>query len=106
MNKASVSEHYKNVYFIGIGGIGMSALARYFNYHGLNVGGYDKTSSSLTEKLIEEGCQIHFEDLGQDIPKIFKNKGKTLVIYTPAIPKSHKEYTYFIQNDLNPTIVY
>ena len=99
MNKFTISEHYKNIYFIGIGGIGMSALARYFNYHGLKVAGYDKTTSSLTEKLIEEGCEIHFEDLGQNIPKEFKNKEKTLVVYTPAIPKTHKEYNYFIQND-------
>ena len=99
MSKTSISEQYKNVYFIGIGGIGMSALARYFNYHGVKVGGYDKTPSSLTEKLIEEGCEIHFEDLGDEIPKAFKNKEKTLVIYTPAIPKVHKEYNYFIQNN-------
>ena len=99
MSKTSISEQYKNVYFIGIGGIGMSALARYFNYHGLKVGGFDKTQSSLTEKLIEEGCEIHFEDLGAEIPKTFRNKEKTLVIYTPAIPKAHKEYNYFIQNN-------
>ena len=99
MSKTSISEQYKNVYFIGIGGIGMSALARYFNYHGLKVGGFDKTQSSLTEKLIEEGCEIHFEDLGAEIPKTFRNKEKTLVIYTPAIPKAHNEYNYFIQNN-------
>ena len=77
--KVSISEKYKNVYFIGIGGIGMSALARYFNYHGLNVCGYDKTPSSLTENLQEEGCQIHFDDLGNDIPKAFQEKETTLV---------------------------
>lgn len=99
MSKTSISEQYKNVYFIGIGGIGMSALARYFKYHGMRVAGYDKTPSSLTEKLIEEGCDIHFEDLGHDIPKMFKNKETTLVIYTPAVPKNHKEYTYFIENE-------
>ena len=99
MSKTSISEQYKNVYFIGIGGIGMSALARYFNYHGVKVGGYDKTPSSLTEKLIEEGCEIHFEDLGDKIPKTFKNMEKTLVIYTPAIPKTLKEYNYFVQNN-------
>ncbi|MFY7944284.1 MAG: Mur ligase domain-containing protein, partial [Crocinitomicaceae bacterium] len=97
--KVSISEKYKNVYFIGIGGIGMSALARYFNYHGLNVCGYDKTPSSLTEKLQEEGCQIHFDDLGNDIPKAFQEKETTLVIYTPAIPKNHREYNYFVQNN-------
>jgi UDP-N-acetylmuramate--alanine ligase len=97
--KVSISEKYKNVYFIGIGGIGMSALARYFNYHGLNVCGYDKTPSSLTENLQEEGCQIHFDDLGNDIPKAFQEKETTLVIYTPAIPKNHREYNYFVQNN-------
>ncbi len=97
-NQLDFSYHYKNVYFLGIGGIGMSALARYFNYHGLLVGGYDKTPTSLTEKLIEEGCLIHFEDLGDEIPMEFNDKEKTLVVYTPAIPKNHKEYNYFLSN--------
>jgi UDP-N-acetylmuramate--alanine ligase len=57
---------FKQVYFLGIGGIGMSALARYFNSTGYAVGGYDKTRSPLTDQLIEEGCEIHFEDLGSD----------------------------------------
>ena len=99
MNRMSILEKYKNVYFIGIGGIGMSALARYCNYHGLKVAGYDKTPSALTEKLLQEGCEIHFDDLGQNLSKRFKNKDNTLVIYTPAIPKEHKEFNYFIQHD-------
>mgnify|MGYP006158509219 CR=1 FL=1 len=67
-------EQYKQVYFIGIGGIGMSALARYFKQNGLTVGGYDKTPSPLTKQLEEEGCMIHFEDLGDQLPEEFRNK--------------------------------
>ncbi len=88
-------ENFKNIYFIGIGGIGMSALARYFLFHGKNVGGYDRTSTLLTEKLIDEGADIHFQDEIDSIPQIFKNKEDTLVIYTPAIPSNHMEFTFF-----------
>lgn len=98
-NLFNFSNQYKSVYFLGIGGIGMSALARFFNYHGLQVGGYDKTPSSLTAKLIEEGCQIHFEDLGEEIPESFNNNQNTLVVFTPAVPKTHKEYNYFLKNN-------
>jgi UDP-N-acetylmuramate--alanine ligase len=87
---------FKSVYFIGIGGIGMSALARYFMTCGYNVGGYDKTPSSLTEELIREGCLIHFEDLKNEIPSQFADKNSTLVILTPAIPKEHGELNYLI----------
>lgn len=87
-------EQYKQVYFIGIGGIGMSALARYFNQNGLAVGGYDKTPSPLTKQLEQEGCMIHFEDLGNHLPEEFRNKTNTLVVYTPAI-KQLEELTYF-----------
>ena len=87
-------EQYKQVYFIGIGGIGMSALARYFNQNGLTVGGYDKTPSPLTKQLDEEGCMIHFDDLGDQLPEQFRNKENTLVIYTPAI-KQLGELTFF-----------
>ena len=80
-------EKYQSIYFIGIGGIGMSALARYFNQNGLTVGGYDKTPSPLTEQLSAEGCVIHYDDLGADIPTDFLNNQSTLVIYTPAIKK-------------------
>lgn len=85
----------KNVYFIGIGGIGMSAIARYYNHAGYRVSGYDKTPSHLTAALEKEGIEIHYtEDTGY-IPK---DKGETLVIYTPAIPKEMKELCYVIDN--------
>ena len=85
----------KSVYFIGAGGIGMSALVRYFLNKGYNVGGYDKTPSELTEKLIEEGAKIHYEENVEAIDACFKEKASTLVVYTPAIPAEHKEMVYF-----------
>ncbi|MFC2151276.1 UDP-N-acetylmuramate--L-alanine ligase [Bacteroidota bacterium] len=85
-----------NVYFLGIGGIGMSAIARYYNTIGKNVAGYDKVSKTLTDELISEGIQIHFEDDVSNIPNEFKNKENSLIIYTPAIPKTHKELNFFI----------
>lgn len=88
----------KSVYFVGAGGIGMSALVRYFLSSGYNVGGYDKTPSELTEKLIEEGAQIHYEENVNDIADCFKDKETTLVVYTPAIPAEHKELVYFKEN--------
>lgn len=88
----------KSVYFIGAGGIGMSAIVRYFLSKGKNVAGYDSTKSNLTEKLIEEGADIHYEDNPSIIPQTFKDKENTLVIYTPAIPKSHKELIFFQEN--------
>jgi UDP-N-acetylmuramate--alanine ligase len=90
---------FKNVYFIGIGGIGMSALARYFNNLGFKVAGYDKSDSDLTNKLEAEGCLIHYEDLGEEIPNEFKNKATTFVVFTPAIPEDMKELFYFISNE-------
>jgi len=87
-------EQYKHVYFIGIGGIGMSALARYFKQNGLHVGGYDKTPSPLTKQLEDEGCEIHFDDLGEQLPEAFMDKSNTLVIYTPAI-KQLEEMNFF-----------
>ena len=90
-----------HIYFIGIGGIGMSALARYFKTLGKEVAGYDRTATTLTSQLIAEGMDIHFEDNVQLIPPAFKNKNnndKILVIYTPAIPKSHSELNYFNDN--------
>ncbi len=83
----------KRIYFLGIGGIGMSALARYFNSKGVVVNGYDKTETVLTKQLVKEGIGIHFED---DIKFIDKNAN--LVIYTPAVPKDHKELNYFLDN--------
>ena len=85
----------KSVYFIGAGGIGMSALVRYYLAKGLNVGGYDKTPSDLTEQLIKEGAQIHYEDNISAVPECFKQKDDTLVVYTPAIPAEHGELVYF-----------
>ncbi|MFV8371151.1 UDP-N-acetylmuramate--L-alanine ligase [Flavobacterium sp. LB2P74] len=87
-----------NVYFIGIGGIGMSNLARYFKNLGKNVSGYDKTPSALTNELIKSGIPIHFEDSIDAIPKDFYIEN-TLVIITPAVPKTHSEWNYFVERD-------
>jgi len=95
--KSKVND-YKQFYFIGIGGIGMSALARYFKALGKKVCGYDKTSTELTEALVTEGCAIHFEDSVKKIPKSFLNEKDTLVVYTPAIPEEHKELNFFKNN--------
>lgn len=88
----------KAIYFVGAGGIGMSALERYFNQNGYKVGGYDKTPSTLTEALIKEGIDIHYEDNIDTVDAAFKNKENTIVCYTPAIPKDHGELCYFQQN--------
>ena len=90
-------ETTKRLYFIGIGGIGMSALARYFHAKGFLVAGYDKTPSPLTDELIAEGMAVHFEDLGSNVPAEFKEVEGTLVVYTPAIPKNMGELVYFQQ---------
>jgi UDP-N-acetylmuramate--alanine ligase len=86
----------KSIYFIGIGGIGMSALARYFNTQGVKVSGYDKTPTPLTDDLIKEGIHIHFED---DIALI--DKEATVIVYTPAIPSDHKEFNFYKDNGYN-----
>ncbi|WMN06254.1 UDP-N-acetylmuramate--L-alanine ligase [Marivirga arenosa] len=84
-----------NAYFIGIGGIGMSALARWFHHNGINVYGYDKTSTDLTNKLIEEGIHIHFNDEVEAIPEfVFESSTKNIVVYTPAIPKDHIGFNF------------
>lgn len=88
-----------NVYFIGIGGIGMSALARYFQFIGKNVAGYDKTQTQLTAELEENGIKIHFEDDVNLIDDSFKNTENTLVVITPAVPKNHAEWNYFLANN-------
>ncbi|MCV9926727.1 UDP-N-acetylmuramate--L-alanine ligase [Flavobacterium sp. LS1R49] len=88
----------QNVYFIGIGGIGMSALARYFKNIGKQVSGYDKTPSTLTNELIESGINIHFEDNINLIPKDYFIEN-TLVIVTPAVPVTHSEWNYFIERN-------
>ena len=102
-----------NVYFLGIGGIGMSALARYFNAMGKSVGGYDKTPTKLTDELIAEGIDIHFEDDMKFVGENFKSqisnlptgqaglKSQILIVYTPAIPSDHKELNYFKENNFN-----
>lgn len=88
----------KAVYFIGAGGIGMSAIARYFLKKGLVVAGYDKTPSDLTRQLEKEGMLIHYEESLDEIPLICKQKDACLIIYTPAIPEDHKELQYFRTN--------
>lgn len=87
-----------NVYFIGVGGIGMSAIARYFSVNGKKVFGYDKTPSQIIKKLEDIGVEVHFEDAVKNIPLSCLNKEKTLVVYTPAIPSEHQELNYFINN--------
>ncbi|WP_321515245.1 UDP-N-acetylmuramate--L-alanine ligase [Marinifilum fragile] len=91
-------EDFKKIYFVGIGGIGMSAIARYFHSIGKNVFGYDRTSTKLTGELIEEGINITFEDDLDTIPNEFLNKENTLVVFTPAIPKDHQQLSYFRLN--------
>ncbi|HNO98947.1 MAG TPA: Mur ligase domain-containing protein, partial [Ferruginibacter sp.] len=83
----------KRIYFLGIGGIGMSALARYFNARGVNVSGYDRTETVLTKQLASEGIAIHYED-----NIAFIDKEAELVVYTPAIPKDHQELNYLLQH--------
>ena len=85
----------KAVYFVGAGGIGMSAIARYFIHKGMVVAGYDKTPSDLTRQLEKEGMLIHYEENVDEIPHACRNVNSCLVIYTPAIPKDHKELVYF-----------
>lgn len=86
---------YKNIYFIGIGGIGMSAIARYYNAKGFKVSGYDKTPSPLTEALESEGIEVHYEDNTDYVPK---DVSDTLVVYTPAIPKDMGELVFVQEN--------
>ena len=85
----------KSVYFVGAGGIGMSAIARYFIRKGLVVAGYDKTPSDLTHQLEKEGMLIHYEENVDEIPHACRDPKSCLVIYTPAIPKEHKELVFF-----------
>ena len=88
-----------NVYFIGIGGIGMSAIARYFKANGKKVAGYDKTRTPITNSLSVLGIEIHYDDAVKNIPISFLNTKETIVVYTPAVPKDHDELTYFKSND-------
>ena len=98
LTKSKQDAGHPNFYFIGVGGIGMSNLARYFLANGKKVAGYDKVASDLTRQLNAEGAQIHYEDQVNLIPEIFKDKENTLVVYTPAVPSDHSELTYFRQN--------
>ena len=91
-------EQIHRVYFIGVGGIGMSALARYFAFINKTVAGYDKTESPLTQELSNSGIAIHYKDNLEQIPKEFKIPENTLIVYTPAVPSSHSEYQYFLAN--------
>ena len=88
----------ENIYFVGIGGIGMSAIARYFKACGYNVAGYDRTRSDVCTNLEKEGIQVHYDDSTNLIGSYYKNPETTLVIYTPAIPSDHTELTFFRQN--------
>ena len=88
----------KSVYFIGAGGIGMSAIARYFIHKGMVVAGYDKTPTDLTRQLEKEGMLIHYEENLEEIPHVCKEQNSTLVVYTPAIPATHIELKYFQEN--------
>ena len=106
-NKAMTNQHpslceglagLKAVYFIGAGGIGMSAIARYFISRGLVVAGYDRTPSELTRRLEKEGMLLHYEESVEDIPHICRDARHCLVVYTPAIPADHKELRYFREN--------
>ena len=89
-------DHISHIYFIGIGGIGMSALARYFHAAGKKVAGYDKTPSQITKSLEELGIVISYQDAAEAIPTEFKTSEKTLVVYTPAVPKAHKAYQFYL----------
>ena len=89
----------KSVYFVGAGGIGMSAIARYFLHKGLVVAGYDKTPSELTHQLEKEGMMIHYEENVNLIPEACRQPLTTLVVYTPAIPSTHAELKYFHDNN-------
>lgn len=89
----------KSVYFVGAGGIGMSAIARYFLHKGLVVAGYDKTPSELTHQLEKEGMLIHYEENVNLIPEECRQPTTTLVVYTPAIPSTHTELIYFHDNN-------
>lgn len=90
-------EDIKAVYFVGIGGIGMSAIARYFLHQGMLVAGYDRTPSNLTRQLEQEGVRIHYEDNINLIPEACRQPASTLVVFTPAIPATHSELLFFQQ---------
>lgn len=90
-----MNNDFKNIYFIGIGGIGMSALARFFAFKGYKIAGYDSTATNLTKSLEKEGIKIHYQDDISLIDESFKNPKATLVVYTPAVPNTHSELMFF-----------
>ncbi len=90
-----MKRNYENIYFLGIGGIGMSALARYFLHEGYRVAGYDLTATPLTRALESEGALVHYEDDVNLIPEVMRSADNTLVVLTPAIPGDHKEWAWF-----------
>ncbi|PWE01412.1 UDP-N-acetylmuramate--L-alanine ligase [Marinilabilia rubra] len=92
---------YQSIFFIGVGGIGMSALARFFNSSGFRVAGYDRTSGPVTDALISEGIEVVFDESVDFIPQDFKDKDRTMVVYTPAVPDSQKQLIWFHQNGFN-----
>lgn len=91
-------ERFDSIYFLGIGGIGMSALARYFLFKGYRVAGYDRTASHITDALSAEGAEICFDESPALIPDYCKSPGNTLVVYTPAVPESHAGFSFFREN--------
>ena len=98
----TILDNIKNVYFVGIGGIGMSALARYFKLKGYNVAGYDRTQTPLTEKMArEEGIAVNYADDENEIAEIYRNAENTLVVYTPAIPRDNRQLNFFTDRGMN-----
>ena len=91
-------DNFNNIFLLGAGGIGVSALGRYFLLKGKNVAGYDRVSTDLTKKLKDEGLNIFYNDVPGEIPDLFRDTENTLIIYTPAIPKNNQLYNYFIKN--------
>jgi UDP-N-acetylmuramate--alanine ligase len=90
---------FTKYYFLGIGGIGMSALARYFHAKGFQVAGYDRSESVLTAELLTEGIKVSFDENVDQIPFVYTNSENTLVILTPAIPQNHPQFTYFREHN-------
>ena len=88
-------KHYPNIYFLGIGGIGMSALARYFLHEGRAVAGYDRTETPLTQALQAEGATVTYDDEVENIPEAFRNPDTTMVVFTPAVPAEHPQMRFF-----------
>jgi UDP-N-acetylmuramate--alanine ligase len=86
---------FDNIYFMGIGGIGMSALARYFLHEGKAVAGYDRTATPLTQALEREGAIVTYDDEVESVPEAFRNPETTMVVFTPAVPSDHPQMQFF-----------